>query len=150
MINTLISIIIYVLLGLALYNLGKKEKKYTIRALYERISLLEKEADASHQSEIKAYMALREYKCNNPPRNSAFVISPEMFNEIKYKLYSFGSDAPSKKRDLTPCRYCRRYDSKVENFTDKIRNDGLTGHYHPFCASEVIRQATAELHRRMA
>ncbi len=49
-------------------------------------------------------------------------------------------------RDLTPCKYCHRYDAKVE----LIQTDGLNGRYHPFCASEIVRSMCEELARRMA
>lgn len=45
----------------------------------------------------------------------------------------------------TPCGYCGRYDSCVES----LDCDGLRGAYHPWCHARIIRQATAELCRRM-
>ncbi len=52
----------------------------------------------------------------------------------------------STQRHLEVCRYCHRHDEKVK----RITTDGLNGYYHPFCASEIIREVREELAERMS
>ena len=47
---------------------------------------------------------------------------------------------------FVPCRYCKRYDSKVEY----IEANGIRGVYHVHCAARVIQEAMMELSRRMS
>lgn len=139
------------LMWLFLCLLAKDAEAYNRRVdLQNKLRLATEQKNEAFALRRSAFESLRQYKLNNPPRNR--FVAPEKMGEkymsalsslIEFYAIEYRASHP---RDLTPCKYCRRYDSKVE----RIKSDGLDGHYHSFCASEIVRHAREELARRMA
>lgn len=102
--------------------------------------------DAHRISKMTAWQLLREYKLKNPPRNRFVAIKHEEVAKLWFDLAALVLKDVPYTNHLKPCRYCHRFDSGVKHIT----TDGLNGYYHPFCASEIVRDAREELARRMS
>jgi hypothetical protein len=68
-------------------------------------------------------------------RLSSGLVSPAMSTRL----------VPIYQKVFVPCRYCKRYDEKVEY----IEANGIKGVYHVHCAARVIQEAMMELAHRM-